>query len=187
MSKQSFSWLEGIITVGALVTSAAAVYIAWDQAVTMRVEQHASVFPAIQIDPIESYSNGDGLTVGFTVENAGVGPAFIGHARLYDGETPLLGYEEITSVVPTDADLEYQQLTGRVLAPGVSSEALTLHWRTFALPQETVDAVYTATAQWSMEVCYCSTLERCWVSRSGQRVHPHRVEACDTPEDAGLF
>lgn len=187
MSQQTFSVLEGVITVGALVTSAAAVYIAWDQAVTMRVEQHASVFPALQIDPVERYANGDGLTVGFTVENAGVGPAFIGHARLYKGATPLKGYEEITAIVPAGVGMEFQQLTGRVLAPGVAREALTLHWREFAMPQDKVDAVYAATSDWAMEVCYCSTLERCWVSRSGQRVHPHRVEACDAPDDAGLF
>ncbi|MBB36494.1 MAG: hypothetical protein CME88_18210 [Hirschia sp.] len=187
MSKQSFSLLEGVITVGALVTSAAAVYIAWDQAQTMRVEQHASVFPAIQIDPIEGYSNGGGLTVGFSVENAGVGPAFIGHAKLYKGATPLLGYEEITRIVPSDVDIQFEQLTGRVLAPGVSRNALKLHWREFAIPQEKIDGVYTSTSDWSMEVCYCSTLDRCWISRSGQRVHPHRVETCDQPDETGLF
>ena len=87
MSKQSFSWLEGVITVGALVTSAAAVYIAWDQANTMRVEQHASVLPAIQIDRFEEFSNA-GLIIGFTVENAGVGPAFIRKAHLFKRARP---------------------------------------------------------------------------------------------------
>ena len=186
MSTETFSWLEGIIAAGALVTSAAAVYIAWDQAETMRVEQHASVFPAIQIDPFNSHENGSGLQLGWTVENAGVGPAFIRSARLYQGETPLIGYEELNSIVPTGADIQFKQLTGRVIAPGVAKDALTLSWRSLVIPRETVNSAYASTDDWRLEVCYCSTLDRCWISKSGQRVHPQRVDACTTYED-GLF
>ncbi len=186
MSKESFSAMEVVIAVGALVTSTAAVYIAWDQAKTMHVEQHASVFPAIQIDPFNSHENGTGLQLGWNVENAGVGPAFIRSARLYQGDTPLTGYEELNSIVPTGADIQFKQLTGRVIAPGVAKDALTLSWRSLVIPRETVNSAYASTDDWRLEVCYCSTLDRCWISESGQRVHPQRVDACTTYED-GLF
>ena len=120
MSKQSFSVLEGVITAGALITSAAAVYIAWDQAQVMHAEQHAQVFPAIQIDPIDSYTNGDGVKLGFTVENAGVGPAFIHHAQLVSKGEAFTGYEQVAGMVPSGVDITFQQLTGRVISPGDS-------------------------------------------------------------------
>jgi hypothetical protein len=186
MSKQTFSWLEGVIAVGALVTSAAAVYIAWDQAETMRVEQHASVFPAIQIDPFNHRSNGAGLQLGWQVENAGVGPAFIKSAKLFDGDRQLTGMEDLTSTVPAGVDIESKQLTGRIIAPGVGKDALTLSWRSLVIPAETVNGAYASTSDWRLEVCYCSTLDRCWISKSGDREAPQRVDACTIPEN-GLF
>ncbi|WP_018997255.1 hypothetical protein [Hirschia maritima] len=186
MSTETFSWLEGIIAAGALVTSAAAVYIAWDQAETMRVEQHASVFPAIQIDPYNTHENGSGLQLGWSVENAGVGPAFIRSARLYDADTALTGYEELNSILPTGADIQFKQLTGRVIAPGISKDALTLSWRSLVIPRETVDRAYSSTADWTLEICYCSTYDHCWTSTSNQRTHAKRVESCTTYDD-GLF
>lgn len=186
MSKQTFSWLEGVIAAGALVTSTAAVYIAWDQAQTMHVEQHASVFPAIQIDPFNSRTNGSGLQIGWQVENAGVGPAFIKSAQLFDGAKALTGIEQVVGSVPTGADVEFKQLTGRIIAPGVSKDALTLSWRSIVLPAETVSGAYESTADWRLDVCYCSTLDRCWLTRSGDREQPKRVQACEKPE-GGLF
>ncbi len=186
MSKESFSAMEVVIAVGALVTSAAAVYIAWDQAKTMHIEQHASVFPAIQIDPVNTHENGHGLQLGWTVENAGVGPAFIHSARLYQGDTALTGYEELNALLPNGVDIQFKQLTGRVLAPGIGKEALTLSWRSLVLPRETIDRAYASTGDWAMEVCYCSTLDRCWTSRSGQRTHPQPINECPQYKD-GLF
>ena len=187
MSKQSFSAMEVVIAIGALTTSAAAVYIAWDQAQTMRVEQHASVFPAIQIDPISAYTNGNGVKVGFDVENAGVGPAFIKSAQIRANGERLAGFEEVTRRVPHGVDIQAEQLTGRVLAPGVSQEALTLSWREIVMTTEKLNDIYAATDGWEMEVCYCSTLHRCWISRSGQRTEPGKVDVCPALPDVGLF
>ncbi len=184
MSKESFSTMEVVIAVGALVTSAAAVYIAWDQAKTMHVEQHASVFPAIQIDPFNGHTNGSGLELGWMVENAGVGPAFIKSARLLSNSQPITGYEEISGSLPVGVNIEFKQLTGRVLAPGVGKEALKLSWHQIAIPREVIDNAYAATGDWRMEVCYCSTLDRCWTTISGQREHPKRVDACTIATDS---
>lgn len=186
MSKESFSVMEGVIAAGALITSAAAVFIAWDQAKTMRVEQHASVFPAIQVDPY-ARREVDGIYVGFTVENAGVGPAFIRSARLLNEQDALTGYEEITRLVPGRVDIKFEQLTGRTLAPGVSRDALQLHWNGLAMPTELENAAYASTGDMRMEVCYCSTLDRCWISTSGDRIHPQRVDTCPDASKDGLF
>lgn len=186
MSKQSFSLLEGVIALGALVTSSAAVYIAWDQAQTMRVEQHASVLPALQIDRFEE-DEGASVSVGFTVENAGVGPAFVMSATLTNDDQQMAGYENLAGVVPSGMEMSVEPLSGRVIAPGDEQTALRMRWR--ADPMETADTkgdIYVATDKLAMEICYCSTLQRCWISKSNQREHPKQVDSCKKTKE-GLF
>ncbi len=185
MSKQSFSLLEAIIAVGALVTSSAAVFIAWDQAQIMRTEQQAAVLPVLQLDRYEK-SNGATIDVGFKVVNAGVGPAFIMSATVTQDGQKVAGYEELSALVPSGMRLDYESMSGRVLAPGAGDDALHMTWPAdmmAASPQ----AIYTSTDGLAMEMCYCSTLGRCWVSKSSQRVHPKSVAKCDPPGKEGQF
>ena len=187
MSKQSFSFMESIIAIGALVTSSAAVYIAWDQAGVMHSEQHLSVMPAIQIDRFE-LDEGASVTVGFNIENAGVGPAFLKSATLSKKGEPIEGQEHLASEVPLGVVPTFSQMSGRVLAPGVMKQALTMQWRADALEPGQKSEIYTKTDGLALEICYCSTLNRCWVSKSNTREHPKQLPgACPAPKKGGLF
>ena len=190
MSKQSFSFMESIIAVGALVTSSAAVYIAYDQASVMHTEQRATVLPALQIDSFGSADNAN-IYFGFNVENAGVGPAFLYSATLSKKEGPLEGEEHLRSEMPPafGFSAETEPMSGRVIAPGVSKQALKLTWRVDAL--ENADEkrkINVATDDLVLEICYCDTLKNCWTSKSGASSHPKQLSgACPAPKKGGLF
>jgi hypothetical protein len=189
MSKQSFSFMESIIAIGALVTSSAAVFIAWDQASVMHVEQHATVLPAIQIDRFE-LDEGSTISVGFNVENAGVGPAFIQSAVLTNKvnkkDEPVEGQEHLAGELPGGMTLAVEPMEGRVIAPGVQKQALLMRWRSDPLEPTDRTSIYVKTDGLALEICYCSTLNRCWTSKSGQKTHPKSVSACPKPKE-GLF
>lgn len=189
MSKQSFSFMESIIAIGALVTSSAAVYIAWDQAGVMHTEQRASVLPALQIDKFD-LDEGSTISVGFNVENAGVGPAFIQSATLSNKGEAIEGQEHLTSDLPQPNELSVaiEPMTGRVIAPGVMKQAMLLRWRSDALEPTSRSAIYTKTDGLALEVCFCDTLKNCWVAKSESRAHPKQISgACPAPKKGGLF
>ncbi len=183
MSKQSFSFLEGVIAVGALVTSSAAVFIAWDQAQIMRAEQHEVVRPAIQIDRYEE-DEGASVRVGFKVTNAGVGPAFLMNATLSNGDEVISGYERLAGIVPDGMRLEAEPLTGRVIAPGVERNAMQMRWSQDPTMQRS--DIYVKTDKLVLRICYCSTLGRCWESKSSSRELPKKLDKCAAPKE-GLF
>src|SRR5689334_14879997 len=187
---KTFSFMEGIIAIGALVTSATAVYIAYDQASVMHTEQRATVLPALQIDSFETEDNAN-IYFGFNVENAGVGPAFLYSATLSQKEGPLEGEEHLRNEMPQGLKftVETEPMSGRVIAPGVSKQALKLTWQVD--PQEHSEElrkINVATGDLALEICYCDTLKNCWQAKSGSSSHPKPVSgACPMPKKGGLF
>jgi hypothetical protein len=177
--------LNAALALSAVIISGAAAYIAWDQAQTAKVQKDASVLPAIQIDRFED-DEGATISVGFDVQNAGVGPAFMKSATLRDGGEELQGYEHLSGVVPMGMEMDTEQLTGRTLAPGIELVALRMRWSSDAPEGLPKDKIYVATDKMTLEVCYCSTLDKCWIAKSGDRAQPKPVEACPEPE-GGLF
>ncbi|HCX12097.1 MAG TPA: hypothetical protein DHU81_17525, partial [Hyphomonas sp.] len=73
--------VEMLIAICAVLTSAIAVFIAWDQGRVMRAQQHGAVYPVIQIDGFVSTSV-DTASMGIRVSNSGVGPALIEQVRM---------------------------------------------------------------------------------------------------------
>jgi hypothetical protein len=156
----------------------------------MRADQAAAVLPAIQIDRFE-LDEGATVSIGFNIENAGVGPAFLQSATLSNNGEPVQGQEHLTSQLPPgeqpgDLSVAVEQMSGRVVAPGVSKQALLLRWRSDSLNPTSRSELYTKTDNLAFEVCYCSTFNKCWISKSGQRTHPKEVDKCVVPK-AGLF
>jgi hypothetical protein len=176
---------NGVIAVGALVASAVAVFIAWDQAQIARVQRDASILPAIQIDRFEQ-DEGASVSVGFDVENAGVGPAFIKSAVLTDEGEPVSGYEHLAGVVPPGMNLDAEQLSGRTIAPGVEKTVLRMRWPMDPMEGAPKRDIFVKTDGLALSVCYCSTLDQCWTARSGDRARPKSVATCPEPE-GGLF
>ena len=62
-----------------------------------------------------------------------------------------------------DGDLSLQTLEGRIIAAGDIVQPFSLHYAD-AIAEDAVDVMGRLSAQWSVEVCYCSVLDQCWVA-----------------------
>ena len=87
--------------------------------------------------------------------------------------------DAMLALMPADGDLSLQTLEGRIIAAGDIVQPFSLHYAD-AIAEDAVDVMGRLSAQWSVEVCYCSVLDQCWVA--GQdRAAPAEVDDCDGP------
>jgi hypothetical protein len=110
------------------------------------------------------------------VENAGVGPALVERVTIRHEGAVVDDLDDLLARMPPDADLSRMSLTGRVLAAGASVRPFELRYPA----EETDDALEVLNkllADWSAQVCYCSTLGQCWVA-GDERGSPSMVESC---------
>lgn len=169
---------EMLIAVCAVITSAIAVFIAWDQGRVMRAQQHGAVYPVLQAD---GYVSADPHVreIGVRFRNSGVGPALIESVDLLkDGESmdSLISYRD---ELQQGYDLSWTSMVGRAVAPGETINALRISW-----PADEISPVQQAetAAKWgglTMRVCYCSVFKRCWeVDGLAENTPARRVKAC---------
>jgi hypothetical protein len=174
-------WHRHFETVGsivAIVVGVAALYVSWDQGRVMREEVRASVWPALQIDGFASRTL-DGMSLGLRIQNAGVGPARVERITIRNRGELVPDLESMLEQMPADGDLSLLTVEGRIVAAGDVVQPFTLLYRE-ALALDAVDVMGALSAQWSVEVCYCSVLDQCWTS--GQdRVAPAQVADCRGP------
>lgn len=174
-------WHRHFETVGsitAIIVGVAALYVSWDQGRVMREEVRASVWPALQVDGFASRAEG-GLSLGLRVQNAGVGPARVERISIEHRGDRVPDLEAMLALMPADGDLSLQTLEGRIIAAGDIVQPFTLHYGD-AFAQDAVAVMGRLSAEWSVEVCYCSVLDQCWVS--GQdRAAPVEVDNCSGP------
>ena len=158
-------WHRHFETVGsitAIVVGVAALYVSWDQGRVMREEVRASVWPALQVDGFASRVE-RGMNLGLRVHNAGVGPARVERIAIrYDGGL-VPDLDAVLALMPADGDLSLQTLTGRIIAAGDTVQPFTLRY-VDDLVGDAVDVMARLSANWTVEVCYCSVLDQCWVS-----------------------
>jgi hypothetical protein len=171
-------WHRHFETVGsitAIIVGIAALYVSWDQGRVMREEVRASVWPALQVDGFASRVGG-GMSIGLRVQNAGVGPARVERVAIRSHDEPVADLESMLALMPPDGDLSVQTVEGRIIAAGDVVQPFTLHYDE-ALAEDAVAMMGALSAQWSVEVCYCSVLDQCWIS--GQdRAAPAEVADC---------
>lgn len=166
---------ETVGSISAIVVGVAALYVSWDQGRVMREEVRASVWPALQVDGFVSRAEG-GLNLGLRVQNAGVGPARVERISIRHSGKPVPDLEAMLALLPPDGDLSLQSLEGRIIAAGDVVQPFSLLYDQ-AQAEDAVDIMGRLSAQWSVEVCYCSVLDQCW--RSGQdSAAPAEVENC---------
>ena len=172
--------LNGLATTVALVTSFAALFIAWDQARVMRAQQHGSVWPIIEANKV--WRGGDErVELSVMVENTGVGPALVRHSEfLIDGrpasrQTVEQLFEEVGELVGrTEADLT------RAIAPGAAVTHLSATWeRDDAFDEQALDAAWDRV---EIRLCYCSVFDRCWVEHSARTDLQTAVKSCPDPD-----
>lgn len=181
-----FRWLQthhqSVTALAAIIVSVVALFVAWDQANVMRSQQLADVWPALQADN-QTIRTAEGLSAGFRVQNAGVGPAMVRQVSLVrrDG-TVADGYADFASHFPETSGFANESLSGRILAAGASTVVLRLLWDTELLTPELLDAVNGEIGEWALTACYCSVLDDCWVAESHGYAEPQPVERCEMPE-----
>lgn len=170
---------ETIGSITAIVVGIAALYVSWDQGRVMREEVRASVWPAVQTEGYVDRRSGQ-MAIGLKLRNAGVGPARIERITVRNAGEVVEGIDALVERMPPGAERAIQYSTGRIMAVGEELLPFELRYsEASALTQvDAVDLMESLSQEWSIEVCYCSVLDQCWLGgdrEPGQR----EVERCD--------
>ena len=173
--------IEFFIAVCALLTSIAAIWLAWDQSRVMRAQQHGAVFPVLQVDGYVS-QRGDTTAVGINVRNSGVGPALIESAEFFVGDQEAQPFNRDVTSLPDGFQLSWSAIVGRALAPGERVTPIDMVWPAGILDTEDVRDISEDAQTWRLEICYCSVFERCWKTQKIGRSRAIPVEKCERQE-----
>jgi hypothetical protein len=146
-----------------------------------RAQVRAQVWPHLEW----TYNNAEGGFV-WNVNNTGVGPARIEGMRLSREGVPFKNWDEawatLTKEYPRLAPVHgasHSTTYGRVLPPGGVIPAVT-----FRDPEGLEDGhqeLTRALTSIRMEICYCSTLDDCWLF-SDESASESPVASCRRPE-----
>lgn len=182
--------------IGAVIVSVAALFIAWDQAVVMRQEQHAGAWPFAHM---EVNFNGDEEFdyIELMLSNPGVGPAIVREAHLLAGDDRVNNLWDLTRQTFPDDMLENIEFGGAesalgVIAVGEERQIMRLNWPRHEAGEETPFGNYLTAAISGeapiigLEVCYCSVYRRCWRGRSGFNTigqDHEQVQSCEGTPD----
>ncbi len=169
---------EMLIAICAVITSAIAVFIAWDQGRVMRAQQHGSVYPVLQSD---GYVATDPRVreIGVRFRNSGVGPALVESVEMLKDGKPLDSLAAYRDALPGGYDLSWTSMVGRAVAPGETISALRISWPADAISPEEQAETAAAWGALTMRVCYCSVFKRCWqVDGLSENSPARRVKAC---------
>ena len=173
--------VEMLVAICALVASAMAVFMAWDQSRVMRAQQHGAVFPVLQVDGFVS-TTPDIAAIGVRVSNSGVGPALVEQVKLFRGDEELSGFDAYRARLPDGADISWTGLTGRAMAPGEEIEPLRIAWERDAIPAAILNDTAKEWGGLSVVICYCSVFERCWQTQGFGTSRADRVASCPASE-----
>ena len=172
---------QSVTAVGAMLVGLAALFVAWDQARVMRAQQHAHVWPAVQIQS-QFATREDAYVMQFNVKNDGIGPAVVEYVSASVNGEPLTNWEQMGYLAPEALGYPGMwtgALRGEILAPGEESLLAELSW-----PREGTDFELIRdyrTLLWSspIEICYCSVYGRCWtVDNDRSEIQPEPVAEC---------
>jgi hypothetical protein len=135
-----------------------------------RQQIRAQVWPRLEWH----YSNIQGFS--YLLHNSGVGPAEIRSVRISVDGKPVPDWSAIQQLIlGKTSSMTYASMSGRVLGAGVEIKPLQLpdskEAETFAEQANRIQ----------IEVCYCSTLDECWLLAGNKR--PESVGNCQQHHD----
>lgn len=177
--------VEFLVAICALLTSAMAVYMAWDQGSVMRAQQHGAVFPVLQVDGFAN-DDGRGTSIGINVRNSGVGPALIESVEFFVNDERTERFDAYVDTLPKGYDLSYAAISGRALAPAETVTAIRIRWPNNAFDRSTVSKIQNDSDAWSLEICYCSVFGRCWKTTEIGQSRAAQVPKC-TRREGDIF
>ena len=173
--------IEFFIAICALLTSIAAIWLAWDQSRVMRAQQHGAVFPVLQVDGYVS-QRGNSTAVGINVRNSGVGPALIESAEFFVGDEEAQPFSRDVTSLPDGFELSWSAIVGRALAPGDTVTPIDMVWPAGVLDTQDVRDISEDAQIWRLEICYCSVFDRCWKTQKIGRSRAVPVDKCERQE-----
>ncbi len=151
---------EMIVALSALLIGLVTTFISIYSAYVDREYARASVWPRLEV-----FRSSSGNSFSYGVSNNGTGPALIKYAKIRDGSKYIKTWKEIK----TFQNIRQSHISNRTLSPQNSITPLSYKG-------EDAKAFVKADDSISIELCYCSIYEECWViDRSNQ---PTAVEAC---------
>lgn len=170
---------NALATIVAIVTSAAALFIAWDHAQVMRAQQHGTVWPVLVINKQWVQTDTE-VKLRFVTENSGVGPALVSSVNFIIDDKDIEDPKDIAgalfSATGPSHEVATGELRGRAIAPGKDFLVVGFSWKD--LDKDQLD---TLSSQWDeigLKVCYCSVFDRCWVTKTTDNDLPLRVDHC---------
>ena len=149
--------------------------------------QHQQV--RAQVWPYVEAGNDDG-NQSIYVYNKGVGPAIVRSAQVFIDAKPQPDWAHVlTALGLPPHDYQQSTLNPDVISPGEQVRIIGIkdedRWKTFRSG---------AVARMTMDICFCSTLDECWMyhdqhpvgyKSTAQLVHP--VDRCPSLPDAEVF
>jgi hypothetical protein len=152
----------------------------------MREEVRASVWPAVQTEGYVDRQSGQ-LLIGLRLQNSGVGPARIERLTLRQDGDVIADMNDLVERMPPGADRSVQFSTQRIMAAGEILNPFELRYpvESDVSGMDAVDLLDSLRRGWTVEVCYCSVLDDCWVS-SDQEAGQREVERCDDAPASAL-
>lgn len=182
------SRIEMIVAICAALTSVVALFIGWDQARIMRLQQRADVWPMVQVTHVTD-ANSQAVSYSILLENAGVGPAMIErHAILIPGKETTEDFYKLVEYIAPEAlgpgEEGYSSIDGRVVRQGHSVSPITARWPSTPEANEIMQARVAEFVSGDVRpahvfVCYCSILKECWISSTLEhQLRPHDVKSC---------
>jgi hypothetical protein len=153
-------------TVIATLIAVLAVCVAGYTAYMQRQQVRAAVWPILEFDS----SNGP---IRFSLANKGVGPAIIKHVVVKVDDYPVKNWAELLEKIlgPGYHPGEESDMSGRVFAAGESINVFTPHDEAQnPIPFDKSNPLWAkldaGRRRVTVEICYCSTLDECWILRA---------------------
>ena len=151
---------EMIVALSALLIGLVTAFTSIYSAYVDREYARASVWPRLEI--FRSFS-GDSFSYGVT--NSGTGPALIKYSKIKDGSKYIKEWKELEAF----KNIRQSHISNRTLSPQKTITPVSYKGKN-------AQALVNADSTISIELCYCSIYEECWVIDRENR--PTSVEAC---------
>lgn len=154
-------WQTVLSLVGVFV-ALVALYAALTESEAVRRQTAAAVWPYVQLT-INDFVSEDEAEFELVMTNAGVGPTRIRDMRVTFGGQPMTSWAQVMASIDA-SDVRFRQIAAnrRVLRPGESVAIFGVR------EVAAVEALRTAVSDPSnsIEYCYCSIFESCWLADS---------------------
>lgn len=179
---------ETVGSISAIVVAVGSLFVALDEAKSVRRQQAASVLP-IMVFATPYSTEEDDLSFRIDLANVGVGPAFIDHATLKWMGDEIESFEDLRWIIDEQAGENAQYWTngleGRIYGGDTDGLLFEVRWDQYDAKtrQAAQDVSQSLWSHLEVDVCYCSVYDRCWRTELGRLGRPDRAERC-TPAEA---